>query len=171
MSRKQTGPSIKTIPAGDNRIRLVCPDCGYIEYANPKVVVGAVCTWEDKVLLCRRAIEPQLGLWTIPAGFMELGESTSEGAIREVWEEACARVRVEGLVGVYEIPRISQVQMIYRAAMIDPAHAPGVESLEVRLFAWTDIPWSTLAFPSVAWALDAFRAGGSPVFHMAPAGS
>lgn len=171
MSRKQTGPSIKTIPAGDNRIRLVCPDCGYIEYSNPKVVVGAVCTWEDKVLLCRRAIEPQLGLWTIPAGFMELGESTSEGAIREVWEEACARVTIEGLIGVYEIPRISQVQMIYRAAMIDPGHAPGAESLDVRLFAWRDIPWSALAFPSVAWALDAFRAGGAPVFHMAPAGS
>jgi ADP-ribose pyrophosphatase YjhB (NUDIX family) len=170
MSDKQTGPSVKTIPVGDNRTRLVCPDCGYIEYANPKIVVGAVCTWEDKVLLCRRAIEPQRGLWTIPAGFMELGESTSEGAVREVWEEACAHVVIEGLVGVYEIPRISQVQMIYRAAMSAPAYAPGVESLDVMLFAWEDIPWDTLAFPSVGWALEAFRAGGAPVFYMAPMG-
>ena len=149
MSRKQTGPSVKTIPVGDNRTRLVCPDCGYIEYANPKIVVGAVCTWEEKVLLCRRAIEPQLGLWTIPAGFMELGESTSEGAAREVWEEACAHVAIEGLVGVYEIPRISQVQMIYRAAMTGPGYAPGVESLDVNLFTWAEIPWNALAFPSV----------------------
>ena len=167
MSGKQSGPSVKTIPAGDNRTRLVCPDCGYIEYANPKIVVGAVCTWDEKVLLCRRAIEPQRGLWTIPAGFMELGESTSEGAIREVWEEACAHVAIEGLVGVYEIPRISQLQMIYRAVMIGPAHAPGAESLDVGLFAWEGIPWDTLAFPSVGWALEAFRAGGPPAFHMA----
>ncbi len=168
MSRKQTGPSVKTIPAGDNRTRLVCPDCGYIEYANPKIVVGAVCTWENKVLLCRRAIEPQRGLWTIPAGFMELGESTSEGAVREVWEEACAHVRIEALVGVYEIPRISQVQMIYRATMVEPAYAPGVESLDVDLFAWADIPWDTLAFPSVAWALKAVQGGTAPLFHMVP---
>lgn len=160
------GPSVKAIPEGDNRTRLVCPDCGYIEYSNPKIVVGAVCLWRDTVLLCRRAIEPRYGTWTIPAGFMELGESTAEGAAREVWEEARARVVVEDLLGVYEIPHISQVHMFYRAPMTSPEHAAGEESLECGLFAWEDVPWDELAFPSVAWALRKFRAGAGPWFHI-----
>ncbi|TVR95920.1 MAG: NUDIX domain-containing protein [Rhodospirillales bacterium] len=168
MNDKATGgPSVETIPEGDSRTRLVCPDCGYIEYSNPKVVVGAVCLWADRVLLCRRAIEPRLGHWTIPAGFMELDETTAEGAVREVWEEARARVTVQGLVGIYEIPRISQVQMIYLAAMVGPECAPGEESLEAALVPWSDIPWDDLAFPSVAWALRQVRDGGGALAHAA----
>jgi ADP-ribose pyrophosphatase YjhB (NUDIX family) len=159
------GPSVETVPAGDNRTRLVCPDCGYIEYANPKIVVGAVCFWQTKILLCKRAIAPSLGLWTIPAGFMELGETTSQGACREVWEEAQARVLIEGLIGIYEIPHISQVNVIYRAAMATPEFAPGPESEEVDLFLWDNIPWDALAFPSVRWSLEHFRAGGHPRVH------
>ncbi|TVR83391.1 MAG: NUDIX domain-containing protein [Rhodospirillales bacterium] len=161
------GPSVETVPEGDNRTRLVCPDCGYIEYTNPKVVVGAVCLWGDRVLLCRRAIDPQRGLWTIPAGFMEVGETTAEGAAREVWEEALARVSVQGLIGIYEIPRISQVQMLYRARMLGPECGAGEESLEVVLVPWADIPWDDLAFPSVTWALRQVLDGAADGAHAA----
>jgi ADP-ribose pyrophosphatase YjhB (NUDIX family) len=164
-ARRPTGPSVETVPAGDNRSRLVCPDCGYIEYTNPKIVVGAVCTWEDRVLLCRRAIAPSKGLWTIPAGFMETGETTAEGAAREVWEEARARVRIEGLVGLYEIPHIAQVNIIYRAPMLSGDCAAGEESLAVDLFRWDDIPWAELAFPSVRWSLEQFRRAAAPAVH------
>lgn len=157
-----------SVPEGDNRTRLVCPDCGYIQYDNPKVVVGAVCTWEDKILLCRRAIEPRLGYWTFPAGFMELDESTAEGAAREVWEEARAKVEIDGLLGIYDIPHISQVYVVYRAHMTTPAFAPGPESEDVALFDWEDIPWDDLAFSSVVWALRQFREGTGPTFTRAP---
>ena len=143
---------MESVPEGDNRTRLVCPDCGYIQYDNPKVVVGAVCTWEDRILLCRRAIEPRLGYWTFPAGFLELDESTAEGAAREVWEEAQAKVELDGLIGVYDIPHISQVYVVYRAHMTTPEFAPGPESQDVALFDWGDIPWDDLAFSSIAWA-------------------
>src|SRR5512144_2973398 len=139
---------VEKVPDGDNRTRLVCPDCGYIEYANPKIVVGAVCWWEKSILLCKRAIAPSLGLWTIPAGYMEAGETTAEGAAREVWEEARAHVTIDGLVGLYEIPHIAQVNIIYRAPMRSPEHAPGEESEAVHLFRWEEIPWDKLAFPS-----------------------
>lgn len=169
MTVKRPGPSVESIPEGDTRTRLVCPDCGYVEYDNPKIVVGAVCFWESGVLLCRRAIAPARGLWTYPAGFMELGESTAEGAAREVWEEAQARVAVESLLGVYEIPHINQVNIIYRAQMLGPDFAPGPESEAVALFGWEDIPWDQLAFPSVRWSLERFRAGSPPaVFAAAP---
>jgi ADP-ribose pyrophosphatase YjhB (NUDIX family) len=161
------GPTVETIPEGDNRPRLVCPDCGYVEYANPKIVVGAVCTWENRVLLCKRAIKPALGRWTIPAGFLELGETTSQGAAREVWEEARARIRIENFIGIYEIPHISQIYMIYRAPMVGPECAPGEESEEVEMLDWEAIPWDQLAFPSVVWALKRFREGGGPSFHTA----
>ena len=151
------GPSLLTIPDGDNRERKVCPDCGFIAYENPKVVVGAVCRWEERILLCRRAIDPRLGYWTLPAGYLELNESTAGGATREAWEEARAEIAIEGLLAVYDIPRISQVQLIYRARLVTPAVAPGPESLEVRLFAWDEIPWPDLAFPSVGWALEHYR--------------
>jgi len=108
-----------------------------------------------------------VGLWTIPAGFMELGETTTAGVAREVWEEARARVEVESLIGIYEIPRISQVQMIYQARMTAAEFAPGEESLDVELFTWERIPWDDLAFPSVSWALDRFRTGGGPWFQTA----
>jgi ADP-ribose pyrophosphatase YjhB (NUDIX family) len=151
------GPSHRTIPPGDNRERMVCRDCGYIVYENPKIVVGSVVSAGDRVLLCRRAIDPRRGFWTLPAGYLELHESTGAGALREAQEEAGAEIAIEGLLAVYDIPRISQVQLIYRAHLVSPAIAPGPESLEVRLFAWDEIPWQDLAFPSVRWALDHFR--------------
>lgn len=160
--KRRAGPSVETIPEGDNRTRLVCPDCGYIEYANPKIIVGAVCTWQDRILLCKRAIAPALGLWTIPAGFMELSETTAEGAAREVWEEAQAVVVIEDLIGLYEIPHISQVNVIYRARMTTPEYAAGAETEAVDLFAWERIPWDELAFPSVNWSLERYRAGLGP---------
>ncbi len=143
----------KKVPTGDNRPRLVCDECGFVQYVNPKVVVGAVCTWEDRILLCRRAIEPRRGHWTIPAGFLEESESVEDGARREAWEEARAELDLEGLLGLYSVPRISQVQIIFRARLRSPDVAAGEESLEVRLFAWDEIPWDDLAFPSVRWAL------------------
>ncbi|HJU18068.1 MAG TPA: NUDIX hydrolase [Stellaceae bacterium] len=147
------GPSMRGIPEGDNRERMICRECGYILYDNPKIVVGAVVRQDDRILLCRRAIPPRQGFWTLPAGYLELNESAAGGAEREAWEEARARIHIEGLLAVYDIPRISQVQLIYRARLVDPEIAPGPESLEVGLFAWADIPWSELAFPSVHWAL------------------
>ena len=151
------GPSVLQIPEGDNRERLTCPDCGFINYENPKIVVGAVCTWENRVLLCRRAIEPRRGFWTIPAGYLELHETAEAGAAREAKEEACADIDIDGLIGVYTIPRISQVQLIYRATVNDGVFAAGDETEELDLFGWNDIPWGELAFPSVKWALDHWR--------------
>lgn len=140
-------------PDGDRRERQVCNHCGFISYENPKVVVGAVCHWHDRVLLCRRSIEPQAGLWTLPAGFLEQRESPDEGARREAAEEANAEIRIDALLGVYSISRISQIQMIYRASLASPDVSAGEETLEVMLFAPDDIPWAQLAFPSVHWAL------------------
>lgn len=151
------GPTVLRIPEGDNRERLTCPDCGFINYENPKIVVGAVCTWEGKLLLCRRAIDPRSGFWTIPAGYMELNETAEAGAAREAKEEACADIDIDGLIGVYTIPRISQVQLIYRATLKDGVFAAGEETLELDLYDWRDIPWDDLAFPSVKWALDHWR--------------
>lgn len=154
----EKGPRIHTVPPGEDRERLTCPDCGYIAYKNPLIVVGAVATWEDgRILLCRRAIEPRLGFWTLPAGFMEERESTMEGAAREAWEEARARIAIDSLLAIYDIPRISQVQMIFRATLVSPEIAAGPESLEVGLFAWDEIPWNELAFPTVRWALFEYR--------------
>jgi ADP-ribose pyrophosphatase YjhB (NUDIX family) len=141
------------VPDGDNRLRQVCTDCGFIAYENPKVVVGAVVTWAEKILLCRRAINPRQGFWTLPAGFMELHESAETGAAREAMEEANARIEIDALLAAYTIPRLSQVQLIYRARLIDPNISAGIESLEVGLFDYADIPWADLAFPSVRWAL------------------
>lgn len=151
------GPSLRTVPEGDTHERVVCPDCGFIAYENPKIVVGSVVVAGDRFLLCRRAIEPRRGYWTLPAGYLEVNESTMAGAAREAFEEARARIAIDGLLAVYDIPRISQVQVIYRARLAEPEFEPGPESLEVRLFAWTDIPWDDLAFPSVQWSLEHFR--------------
>jgi ADP-ribose pyrophosphatase YjhB (NUDIX family) len=150
---------VRRIPEGDNRERLICPDCGHIAYENPKVVVGSVVADNDRVLLCRRAIEPRAGFWTIPAGYMEMHETVEEGARREAWEEARARIAIEGVLAVYSIARIGQVQVIFRARLAEPGFAPGPESLEVRRFAWDEIPWDEIAFPSVRWALRAWREG------------
>lgn len=151
-----SGPRVRAVPDGDNRERLVCPDCGFIEYENPKVVVGAVVSRDQRILLCRRAIGPRKGFWTLPAGFMELNETPAEGAARETMEEACAEIEIDALLAVYSIPRISQVQVIYRARLVSPGFAAGPESAEVEMFAWNDIPWDDLAFPSVRWALGHF---------------
>ncbi len=160
-----TGPIIETIPEGDDRPRLMCPDCGYIEYHNPKMVVGAICTWEDKILLCRRAIEPRIGHWTLPAGFMELDETMAAGAAREVWEEARAEIDIDRLIGIYEIPHVSHVYVFFSARMTGPSFAAGPESQDVGLFAWSEIPWDDLAFASVTWALEQYREGHSAIVH------
>ena len=158
---EQTAPRApqfqREIPEGDDRPRLVCSGCGFIRYENPKVVVGAVATWEDRILLCRRAIEPRQGFWTLPAGYLELNESAAEGALREAWEEARATIELDQLLAVYSIPRISQIQLIYRARLVSPHVEPGPESLETGLFPWDEIPWDDIAFPSVHWALGHHR--------------
>lgn len=155
------GPVVRTVPDGDDRERMVCADCGFIHYENPKIVVGAVCTWGEEpdplFLLCRRAIPPRHGFWTLPAGYMELNETTEAGAAREAWEEANADIRIDSLLAVYNIPRISQVQLIFRARLASPDVSPGDESLETHLFRWADIPWDAIAFPSVFWALNHHR--------------
>ena len=166
--QRKTGPSVKTVPPGDDRERLVCPDCGYIAYDNPKIITGAVCIWQQKFLICRRAIPPRKGFWTIPAGFLELGETTAEGARREAWEEARAEIEIDGQIGFYEIPRISQVYVVHRARMTSADFAPGPESEEVILAGWEDIPWDDLAFPSVTWALGHYRDSGGPDIFQAP---
>ena len=159
------------IPPDDSHARAVCDTCGWVAYDNPKVVVGAVIAHEGEVLLCRRAIEPRRGFWTIPAGYLEHGETVAEGAAREAFEEAGARILIDGVLALYSISRIGQVQVIHRAGFADgPRFTPGVESLDVQLFGWDQIPWRDLAFPSVHWSLRAWReAGPGPLG--APAGN
>lgn len=140
---------IEVIPLGDNRLRHVCPACRAVHYQNPKIVTGCIPEWEDRILLCRRAIEPRYGLWTLPAGFMENGETTREGAARESLEEAHARVEVADLFALFDLPGISQVYMIYRGTLLDLEFRAGEESLDVRLFRVAEIPWTELAFPVV----------------------
>ena len=147
-----------TIPEGDDRERHVCPSCETIHYRNPKIVAGTIPVVDGQILLCRRAIEPRHGLWTLPAGFMENGESTKEAARRETWEEACAHTCREELYTVISIPHINQVYMIYRAELEKPEFAPGAESLEVQLFSEGDIPWDELAFRTVSRTLEFFFA-------------
>jgi ADP-ribose pyrophosphatase YjhB (NUDIX family) len=143
----------KAIPDGDDRIRRMCQTCEFIDYENPRIVVGSVATWEDKILICKRAIEPRHGYWTLPAGFMENGETIEDGAAREAREEACADLEVERILAVYSIPRISQVQIMFKARLRTPDIAVGPESQEVRLVTWDEIPWKDMAFPSAVWAL------------------
>jgi ADP-ribose pyrophosphatase YjhB (NUDIX family) len=148
----------KRIPEGDTSLRDVCDQCGTIHYVNPKMVVGALAEWEGKILLCRRAIEPRRGMWTLPAGFMEMDETTAEAALRETQEEACARVDLIELYSLVNVAHIGQVHMFYRARLPEPVFAAGVESLEVALFDEADIPWDDIAFRSVALALRQFFA-------------
>ncbi len=158
---------VRRIPEGDNRERLICADCGHIAYDNPKVVVGSVVVADGAVLMCRRAIEPRRGFWTLPAGYLEHGETLEEGAAREAWEEAQAEIALDGILGVFSISRIGQVQVIFRARFASsgvPRFAAGPESLEVALFPPPRIPRDAIAFPSVIWALDAWeRAGSAPL--------
>lgn len=161
-----SGPRVEEIPEGDDRLRLICPECGFIQYDNPKMVVGSVVHFGDRILLCRRAIAPRLGYWTLPAGYLELNEAPHEGAMREAWEEAHARIEISALLAVYSIPRLSQVQLIYRAQLTDEAVRPGIESQAVGLFAWNEIPWSEIAFPTVRWALNHDRElGAAEIFE------
>ena len=148
---------IRRVPNGDTIEREVCGTCGFVNYQNPKVVVGSVVYYQERLLLCRRAIEPRSGYWTIPAGYLELGETAAQGAIREAKEEACAEIVIENVLAIYTIPHIAQLQLIHVAHLREPQFEPGPESQEVLLFPWEDIPWEELAFPSVHWALHHFR--------------
>jgi ADP-ribose pyrophosphatase YjhB (NUDIX family) len=155
---------VRRVPDGDNRERLICADCGHIAYDNPKVVVGSVIVSGGAVLMCRRAIEPRRGFWTLPAGYLEHGETLEEGAAREAWEEAQAEIVLDGILGVFSVSRIGQVQVIFRARFTAPdmpRFAPGIESMEVALFPPPLIPRREIAFPSVNWALDAWQRVGS----------
>ena len=158
---------VEKVPAGDDRTRFVCETCATIHYQNPKIVAGCIPEWDGRLLLCRRAIEPRLGLWTLPAGFMENLETTEQAAARETWEEARARVVDMSLYGVFSIPHISQVYMMFRARLQDEEYAPGPESLDVRLFEEHEIPWGELAFPVVRLTLEKYyqdiRGDGFPV--------
>ena len=146
------------IPADDNRERALCGACGEIHYENPINVVGTVPVWGDQVLLCRRNIEPRKGLWTLPAGFLELGESTSAGAARETDEEAGARIELQGLFTVLNVVRAGQLHLFYRAKLLDTRFDPGPETIEARLFREDEVPWDELAFRTVRQTLEHFFA-------------
>ena len=161
------------VPPEDNRERAVCLQCQHIDYENPLNVVGTVPAWEDQVLLCRRNIEPRHGFWTLPAGFMELGESTEAGALRETDEEAGARIELQGLFSVLNVVRVGQVHLYYRARLMDTAFAPGPETIEARLFREDEIPWDDLAFRTVRVTLERYfadRRAGSFGIHCADIG-
>lgn len=157
----------RLIPEGDTRLRYVCGACTEVHYQNPNIVAGAVPVWGSQVLLCRRAIEPRRGFWTLPAGFMENGETMEQAAARETLEEACARLSDLHLYSLFDLPHINQVHVFFRAQLADLAFAAGTESLEVRLFEESEIPWSELAFRTVARTLECWlsdrREGSFPV--------
>lgn len=141
------------IPEGDNRLRFVCEHCQTIHYQNPNIVAGCIPVYGDKILLCKRAIEPRYGLWTLPAGFMENDETVEQAAMRESLEEANANVRLEQLYSVFSLPHVNQVYMMFRATLLDEDFAPGSESLDVRLFSEAEIPWENLAFRTIHYSL------------------
>ncbi len=149
-------PVALRVPPGDDRPRYVCDACGTVHYQNPKLVAGCLVEWADQVLLCRRAIQPRYGLWTLPAGFMENGETTREAAQREALEEANARVQILDLYSLFDLPHIDQVYCLYRGRLLDLEFSPGSESLEVRLFREEEIPWHALAFASIARTLQLY---------------
>lgn len=157
------------VPTGDSLPRFVCVSCGAIHYENPKIVVGCIPEWEDRILLCRRAIEPRHGLWTVPAGFMENGETTAQGAERETLEEANAHVEMLGLYALFNIPHINQVYMLFRARLLDLDFHAGAETLEARLFSESEIPWDAIAFATVRRTLQHYfsdRGAGEFRFHI-----
>ncbi|MEZ6063821.1 MAG: NUDIX hydrolase [Planctomycetaceae bacterium] len=158
----------RCVPAGDTHERDVCRDCGWVHYENPRIIVSAVCCWEQQILLCRRAIPPRYGFWSLPGGFLEIGETAEEGACREVREEAGADVRIRSLLATYSIPRIGQVHLVYLADLTGPAMQAGDESLDVGLFppAESQLPWDELAFPVNHWTLrDYLSLNGRPVLQ------
>lgn len=157
------------VPPGDNLPRYICPSCAVIHYENPKMVVGCIPEWENGILLCRRAIEPRHGLWTVPAGFMENGETTADGAMRETLEEANAKVEILGLYALFNIPHINQVYMLFRARLLDLDFSAGAETLETRLFEEEQVPWDQIAFVTVWRTLKHYfndRRAGEFRFHM-----
>jgi ADP-ribose pyrophosphatase YjhB (NUDIX family) len=169
-------PVALAIPEGDNRPRYVCSHCEAIHYQNPKLVIGSIPVWEQdgepKVLLCKRAIEPRYGYWTLPAGFMENAETTAEAAVRETEEEAGAHIEIGELFTLLNVPHVHQVHLFYLARLVDLDFAAGIESLEVKLFSERDIPWDELAFPTIRTTLELFfadrvkiREGGAYGFH------
>jgi ADP-ribose pyrophosphatase YjhB (NUDIX family) len=143
-------------PDDDTRDRAICTACGEIHYENPINVVGTLPVWGEQVLLCRRNIEPRRGFWTLPGGFLELGESTSEGALRETDEEAGARIELQGLFSVLNVVRAGQLHLFYRARLHDIRFAPGPETIEAQLFLEEDIPWDEIAFRTVRETLRCF---------------
>jgi ADP-ribose pyrophosphatase YjhB (NUDIX family) len=155
------------VPEGDNRPRYVCDQCQTIHYQNPNIVAGTLPVWEDKILLCKRAIEPRYGTWTLPAGFMELGETMEQAALRESEEEACANVEIDAIYTLISLPHVDQVYVMYRAQLCDLDFRPGEESLEVRLFSEAEIPWNELAFRTIHYTLEKYfqdrRQGRFPV--------
>jgi ADP-ribose pyrophosphatase YjhB (NUDIX family) len=164
------------VPQDDNRPRYVCGNCGLIHYQNPKMVVGSIPVWElngaTQILLCKRAINPRHGYWTLPAGFMENDETTTDAAQRETLEEAGAHIELHELFSLLNVPHVHQVHMFYRATLLDLDYAAGIESLEVKLFTEAEIPWDDIAFPTVAHTLKYFFAdlrnikeGGAFSFH------
>lgn len=157
------------VPDGDNRPRHVCEQCAEIFYQNPNIVAGCVPVWEDRILLCKRAIEPRFGRWTLPAGFMENGETTVEAAARETWEEALARVDVGELFAIFNLPQINQVYMMFLATFPVLEFGPGTESLECRLYREDEIPWDELAFPTITHTLQHYfddRRRGAFTLHI-----
>jgi ADP-ribose pyrophosphatase YjhB (NUDIX family) len=149
-------PVSRRVPEGDNRERDICDHCGAIHYQNPRVVVGTVPVWEGRILLCRRAIEPRYDTWTLPAGFMELGETTEQGAARETLEESGARVQLGELFTVIDVPQVDQVHIYYLARALSPDLAPGPESLDARYYDESNIPWDDLSFRTVVTTLQHF---------------
>ena len=148
------GSPVETkIPPGDHLPRFVCTGCGMVHYKNPLLVLGCVPEWEDKILLCKRAIEPRLGYWTVPAGFMENGETMQEAAARECYEEAMAKVEITSLLAIVNVTRANQVHVMFRAKLLQPEFGAGSESLEVGLYTESEIPWNDLAFPSGEFTL------------------
>ena len=161
-------PVTVRVPSGDTRPRACCDQCGTIHYVNPRPVVGTIPVWGNEILLCRRAIEPRYGKWTLPAGFMEVGETTGDGALRETLEEAGARVELGPLFSVIDVPHVEQVHIFFQARLLDLSFAPGEESLEVQLFREQAVPWNEIAFRTVANTLRHFfsdRARGSFGVH------
>ena len=151
----QCGQSVsQKIPTGDNRLRYVCDSCETVHYQNPRIISGCLLTWEDRVLLCKRAIAPREGYWTLPAGFLENGETSAAGALRESQEEANATGEIEDLYTVFSLPHISQIYLFYRGRLLEPSFSAGEESLDVGLFTQSEIPWDELAFPVITRTLQ-----------------
>lgn len=152
------GPTIYAVPADDNRERATCTVCATIHYENPINVVGTVPAWGDQVLLCRRNIEPRFGFWTLPAGFLEMGETTAQGAVRETVEEAGANIELQELFTVLNVVRVGQLHLYYRARLLDTTFAPGPETIEAKLFREDEVPWDELAFRTVRETLRCYFA-------------